>query len=1152
MGKYNFTHLHVHTQYSLLDGASKITDLVKKAKDLGMTSLAITDHGVMYGVIDFYKECKKEGIKPILGVEAYVINGDILDKDSGRAEERYHLILLAENNEGYKNLMKLVSISHKDGFYYKPRMNKEMLRKYHEGIICLSACLSGEVQDNILKRDYDEADKRALEYKEIFGENNFFLEMQASPIPEQIEVNSVLCDMSKRLNIPLVVTNDIHYVESEDSKVQEILLCIQTGKKLSDDDRMKMSSNTYYFKTEEEMAEYFSDNLDALTNAKLIADRCNVEIEFGKYKLPKYKIETGETSFEFLKRLCYEGIDKYFKDETSDEKKKLIERIDYELSVISSMGFVDYFLIVWDFIKFAKDHDIPVGPGRGSAAGSLVSYALNITEVNPIKYNLLFERFLNPERVTMPDIDVDFCTQRRGEVIDYVTEKYGADCVSQIVTFGTMAAKQVIRDVGRVLDMPYQDVDQIAKAIPYEMHMTIEKALEINKDLKDLYLTNEDVRFLIDTAKKLEGLPRHASTHAAGVVITDKPIYEYVPLSKSEDFVVTQFNMTTIEELGLLKMDFLGLRNLSVIKDTLVQIENNYGKKIDLLNIDMNDKEVYKMISEGKTEGVFQLESKGMTQFMKMLKPERLEDIIAGISLYRPGPMDMIPKYIQGKVDPDSITYDCDEVRDILSDTNGVMVYQEQVMQILQKLAGYSLGQSDLIRRAMSKKKMDVMIKEKETFVNGDKERGILGAVNNGISKEVAESIFDKMIDFANYAFNKSHSAAYSFVAYETAFLKRYYPAEFYSALMSSVMTSQEQVSQYILSARNLGIKVNAPDINTSSFAFSAKDGEINYALSAVKGIGFDIIEKMAKERDDNGKFLSLTDFIERMIKYNISRKAIENLIKVGAFDSLGGRRSQYLAIYLILYDKLLDKYKRQMDGQLDLFSLGMEEDEVIKDEFPNLDELDSNIKLMMEKELLGVYVSGHPLDSYKKTIEQKTNTTISKIKEKSEADEYLVKDNEEVIIAGLINSLNLKMTKTGSMMAFSEILDMTGEIELVIFPKTFERYKNAIAEENVVLVRGRVNLREEEVTILASEIALLEEKDVKAALTLTIESVKDKNMLSNMEKILSKYPGQSLIEIYSLDDKKSRNPKLKVRVCDELKKELGFLLGEKNVEINY
>lgn len=1142
----NFVHLHVHSEYSLLDGAARIKDLVRKAVENKMDSLALTDHGVMYGAMDFYKECKANGIKPILGVEGYVINGDIKEKELGRLEERYHLILLAENEEGYRNLIKLVSESHTEGFYYKPRMNKELLKKYHKGIICLSACLAGEVARLIMEQKLDEAREAAREYKEIFGEDNFFLEVQANTLPEQKMVNSELRKISNELGIKLVATNDIHYIEFEDWKVQDILLCIQTGAKLQDEDRMKMSSNDYYFKSEDEMRKALPDFEDAILNTKMIADRCNVEIEFGHYHLPKYKITTGETSEEFLTRLCEEGL----KNRYENVDDKLRERLNYELNTIKQMGFVDYFIIVWDFIKFAKDNGIPVGPGRGSAAGSLVSYVLKITEVDPIKYDLLFERFLNPERVSMPDIDVDFCVDRRSEVIDYVTRLYGEDCVSQIVTFGTMAAKQVIRDVGRVLDIPYTDVDVISKMIPYEMHMTIDRALEENQELKNVYLHDEKTRFLIDTARKLEGLPRHSSTHAAGVVITGEPVSNFVPLAKSEDFVVTQFNMTTIEELGLLKMDFLGLRNLTVINDTVRDIERNYGKKIDILNIDMDDENVYKMISEGKTEGVFQLESKGMTAFMKELEPESIYDIIAGISLYRPGPMDFIPDYIRGKKNKSQIKYDDEKLIPILESTYGCIVYQEQVMRIFRDLAGYSLGRSDLVRRAMSKKKMDVMLKEKEVFINGDGDK-VEGAVARGVSRQAAEKIYDKMIDFAKYAFNKSHSACYAVVAYETAWLKYYYPAEFMAALITSVENSQGAVSAYIASSKALGVELLEPDINESGYTFRANGKTIRYALSAVKGIGREQIENLVYERELNGPFTDLYDFISRMMEYGITKKTIENLIKVGALDSLGGKRSQYLAVYILMYDEIAYKQKTSMNGQLNLFDMDENQDDR-EDEWklPEIDELSDKVKLSMEKELLGMYVSGHPLNEFRNVINENATNTCAELNQMNDNGEFVMNDNKQVQICGIIQKVNVKVTKKNTTMAFCTLEDMTGEVELICFPATFDRYRDIIDEDQIVMCSGKTNIKEDEgCKIIVQEITPIAELKSEIMMSLYIDTIKDKNLLENIEKTLRRFEGEDVIEIVSRDDNKSRKPKMKVNVSAQLVKEISLLLGDDNVK---
>lgn len=1056
----SFAHLHVHTEYSLLDGSNKIKECVARVKELGMDSVAITDHGVMFGVIDFYRAAKAEGIKPILGCEVYVAPGSRFDKEPGvRGEDRYyHLVLLAENDQGYHNLMKIVSRGFTEGYYYKPRVDMEVLREFHEGIIALSACLAGEVQKNVLRGMYEEGKAAALRYQEIFGEGNFFLELQDHGMQEQKQVNQSLLRMSQETRIPLVATNDVHYTYAEDEKPHDMLLCIQTGKKLADEDRMRYEGGQYYIKSEEEMKGLFPYALEALENTQKIADRCNVEIEFGVTKLPKYDVPEGYTSWEYLNKLCYEGLKKRYPD--GDDSLK--ERLEYELSVIKSMGYVDYFLIVWDFIKYAKDHGIMVGPGRGSAAGSIVSYCLEITSIDPIKYQLLFERFLNPERVSMPDIDVDFCFERRQEVIDYVVRKYGSDRVVQIVTFGTMAARGVIRDVGRVMDLPYAFVDSIAKMVPTELNMTLDRALTMNQELKKLYQEDAQVQELIDMSRRLEGLPRHTSMHAAGVVISQKSVDEYVPLSLGSDgSVTTQFTMTTLEELGLLKMDFLGLRTLTVIQDAAKLAEKSSGKAIDMGAIDYNDKKVLDSIGSGKTEGVFQLESGGMKNFMKELKPQNLEDIIAGISLYRPGPMDFIPQYIKGKTHPEEITYDCPQLEPILEPTYGCIVYQEQVMQIVRDLAGYTLGRSDLLRRAMSKKKGDVMQKERQNFVYGNKEEGVPGCIANGIDEKTANKIYDEMIDFAKYAFNKSHAAAYAVVAYQTAWLKYYYPVEFMAALMTSVIDNPGKVSEYIYTCKQMGIAVLPPDINKGEGNFSVDNGNIRYGLAAIKSIGKPVIHAILEERKTRGPFKTLKDFIERLSSREVNKRTIESFIKSGAFDSLGGTRKQFMMVYVKILDQVNQERKYSMTGQMSLFDMVSDEQ---KSEFdiplPDVGEYEKETKLAFEKEVVGVYLTGHPLEDYaekwKKNI---SKTTLDfQVDEETETGHAKVYDGAKEIVGGMISAKTIKYTKNNKTMAFITLEDLVGSVEVVIFPKDYERNQQYLTEENKVFIKGRVS----------------------------------------------------------------------------------------------
>lgn len=1053
----SFAHLHVHTEFSLLDGSNKIKEYVSRVKELGMNSAAITDHGVMYGVIDFYREAKKQGINPILGCEVYVAPNSRFDREITGGDDRYyHLVLLAENEEGYANLTKIVSKGFVEGYYYKPRVDKELLRKYHKGIIALSACLAGEVARFLTKGLYEEAKKTALEYQEIFGEGNFFLELQDHGIPEQGLVNQQLFKMSEETGIELVATNDIHYTYAEDAKPHDILLCIQTGKKLSDENRMRYDGGQYYVKSEEEMLRLFPYAKQALENTQKIADRCHVEIEFGVTKLPKYDVPDGYTSWEYLQKLCYEGLEKRY----GDPSEELKERLSYELETIHKMGYVDYFLIVWDFIKYAKDHGISVGPGRGSAAGSIVSYCLEITTIDPIRYQLLFERFLNPERVSMPDIDVDFCYERRQEVIDYVTRKYGKDCVAQIVTFGTLAARGVIRDVGRVMDLPYAYVDSISKMIPQELGITIDKALKMNPDLKKLYDTDETVTNLIDMAKRLEGLPRHCSMHAAGVVICQKPVDEYVPLSRAADgTITTQFIMTTLEELGLLKMDFLGLRTLTVIQNAVL-LARRKQPELNINQIDYNDQKVLDYIGTGKTDGVFQLESAGMKGFMKELKPHNLEDVIAGISLYRPGPMDFIPQYIRGKNDSSSITYDCPQLEPILAPTYGCIVYQEQVMQIVRDLAGYSLGRSDLLRRAMSKKKAAVMEKERKIFIYGDEETGVPGCIKNGIDEQTANKIYDEMIDFAKYAFNKSHAAAYAVVSYQTAWLKYYFPVEYMAALMTSVIDNPSKVSEYIYACRQMNIKILPPDINKGEANFSVDGGDIRYGLAAIKSIGRPVIKAIVEDREELGLFQNLEDFITRLSAKNIlNKRTIENLIKAGALDTLGGTRKQFMSIYVQIVDHVTQEKKNSMVGQMTLFDLVSEDQ---KEEFqirmPDVGEYSKETLLAFEKEVLGIYVSGHPLEAYEEKWKKSISATTADFQLDEETGHTKVHDGAKEIIGGMITEKTIKHTKTNQMMAFITVEDLLGTVEVVVFPRDYEKNRDYLEVDSKVFVRGRVS----------------------------------------------------------------------------------------------
>lgn len=1147
----NFTHLHVHTEYSLLDGSNKINEYVARVKEMGMNSAAITDHGVMFGCIDFYRAAKAAGIKPILGCEVYVAPGSRFDREIGQAEDRYyHLVLLAENNHGYENLMKIVSKAFVDGFYYKPRVDMDLLQEYHEGIIALSACLAGEVAKNITRGMYEEAKSAALRYEKIFGKGNFFLELQDHGIPQQQRVNQQLLRMSQETGIALVATNDVHYTYDTDAEAHDILLCVQTRKLLSDENRMRYEGGQYYVKSPEEMAEIFPYIPEALENTQKIADRCEVEIEFGVTKLPKFDVPAPYTSWEYLNKLCYDGL----KERYSGDLTELEKRLEYELGVIKTMGYVDYFLIVWDFIRFARDHDIMVGPGRGSAAGSLVSYTLGITKLDPIKYNLLFERFLNPERVSMPDIDVDFCFERRQEVIDYVVEKYGKDRVVQIVTFGTMAARGVIRDVGRVMDLPYAQCDAIAKMIPEELNITIDKALKMNPELKNLYTTDETVKKLIDMSRRLEGLPRHTSMHAAGVVISQKSVDEYVPLARASDgSIVTQFTMTTLEELGLLKMDFLGLRTLTVIQKAVKLIEKNKGISLDMDHVDYNDKAVYDMLGAGKTEGVFQLESAGMTSFMKELKPESLEDVIAGISLYRPGPMDFIPQYIEGKNNPDSIHFLCPQLEPILSATYGCIVYQEQVMQIVRSLGGYTLGRSDLVRRAMSKKKAAVMEKERQNFVYGNEEEGVPGCVNRGISEEIANKIYEQMMDFAKYAFNKSHAAAYAVVAYQTAYLKCHFPVEFMAALMTSVIDNPPKVADYILSCRRMGIAILPPDINKGDSTFSVDGGGIRYGLSAIKSIGKPVIEAIVAERNQRGDFTSLRDFIERMTGKDVNKKAIENFIKAGAFDELPGNRRQKMMVYAQILDAIVQEKKNMMAGQMSLFDFVSEEEKTAYEiHMPDVEEYPKEAKLAFEKEVLGIYISGHPLEEYETCWRKNISAVTTDFMPDEESGQPKVRDGQQVIVGGMITEKTIKYTKTNKVMAFLTLEDLLGTVEIVVFPRDYEKNVRLMEIDEKVFIKGRVSVEEERASKVICE-SMYSFEDAPRELWLQFET--KESFLSREQELyedLKEADGKDGVVIYIKSPKaiKRLGASKSIRISQDLLVRLYEKYGKDNVKV--
>lgn len=1144
----SFVHLHTHTAYSLLDGEGTIPNLVKRAKELGQTALAITDHGNMYGVIDFYECAKENGIKPIIGCEVYLAPRTRFDKVHEVDSKNSHLILLAENNTGYHNLMKIVSAGFTEGYYYRPRVDMQLLKEYNEGIIALSACMSGVLSRQLLMGNYDEAKRRAEEFLEIFGRDRYFVEIQDHGIFEQKKLNRDLLRLAAELEIEVVATNDIHYVSRRDAEYQDVLMCIQMGKTVDDPDRMKMSCDTLYLKSEEEMQELFSYVPKALENTQKIADRCNVDIEFGKLHLPKFKIPQGFTSYEYLESLVEKGMSERYPDDDGFVEK----RMRYELETIRQMGYVDYFLIVWDFIHYAKSRNIPVGPGRGSAAGSVVSYCLHITDVDPIKYNLIFERFLNPERVSMPDIDIDFCYVRRGEVIDYVNRKYGEDNVAQIVTFGTMAARLAIRDVGRALNIPYGVVDEVAKQVPQELKITIKSALEINYKLKELYDSSTDIKKLIDTAIELEGLPRHTSTHAAGVVITSGGIDNFVPLQKNDDVITTQFTMTTIERLGLLKMDFLGLRTLTVINDTVEHIKSGRGINVDIENIDMCNKAVYDMISSGETDGVFQLESAGMKQFMKELKPTSIEDIIAGISLYRPGPMDSIPRYIANKNNPSEVKYKHPMLEHILDMTYGCIVYQEQVMQIVRELGGYSLGRADLVRRAMSKKKADVMEKERHNFIYGTEEDGVHvdGAVKRGIDEEVAASIFDEMMDFASYAFNKSHAAAYAVVAYRTAWLKCHYPVEFFAALLTSFTESTDKVTKYIDVAKRLGIKMLPPSVNKSGREFSVDNDSLRFGLAAVKNVGGGVVDEISAERRLGGEFIGLTDFCRRMINKKINKRVVESLIKCGAFDGMGSNRAQMFRAYEHVIDDAQTAMKTTMPGQLDMFSDMTEEVRKDEDNFDPCPEFPKAEILAMEKESIGMYVSGHPLDSKAEAIKASSTATIAEV---NENEEHRFNIGSQVTLSGIITKTRNQVTKKGDMMRYAELEDLSGSIQVIIFPGQLRKYEALAKEGCCVTIEGNLDITEDAPPKLRLEGMRPLDSDIKRRSKLYIRvSSEEKEKLSEIKSILKDANGDIGVVIkYSDTGQVMGAPKsMMIKKDDGRYEKLVAVLGADNVKL--
>lgn len=1148
-----FTHLHVHTEYSLLDGSNKIKEYVRRVKELGMDSAAITDHGVMYGVIDFYKEARAAGIRPILGCEVYVAPGSRFDKETSGGDNRYyHLVLLAENNVGYANLVKIVSRGFTEGYYYKPRIDMELLEELHEGIIALSACLAGEVQRHIMKGRVEEAKAAARRYEACFGKGNFFLELQDHGLPEQKNVNSTLLQLSKELDIPLVATNDVHYTYAEDEKPHDILLCIQTGKKLADEDRMRYEGGQYYVKSEEQMRELFPYALEALENTQRIAERCHVDIEFGVTKLPCFEVPEGYDSWTYLQKLCQEGLQERYGSHAGDQS--LQERLGYELNVIRSMGYVDYFLIVWDFISYARQNDIIVGPGRGSAAGSIVAYCLRITDIDPIRYNLLFERFLNPERVSMPDIDIDFCFERRQEVIDYVGKKYGSDKVVQIITFGTMAAKGVIRDVGRVMDLPYAYVDSIAKMIPNELNITIERALEVNPEFRKLYEQDEQVKNLIHMSRRLEGLPRHSSIHAAGVVICSEPAEELVPLSRGSDgSITTQFTMTTIEELGLLKMDFLGLRTLTVIQNAVRLAEKGHGDRVDLNSIDYDDKAVLASIGTGRTDGVFQLESGGMKNFMKELKPRSLEDIIAGISLYRPGPMDFIPKYIRGKNNLHDITYTCPQLESILAPTYGCIVYQEQVMQIVRDLGGYTLGRSDLVRRAMSKKKQSVMEKERDNFIYGNEEEGVPGCAAKGIDEKTAGQIYAEMMDFAKYAFNKSHAACYAVVSYQTAWLKYYYPVEYMAALLTSVIDFPHKVSEYIMTCRSMGIAILPPDINAGEAGFSVSEGSIRYALTAIKSVGRPVINAIVREREAGGPYRSLKDFIARTSELDVNKRAVENFIKSGALDGLGGSRRQFMSVYAQIIDHIQQDKKNNLAGQLSLFDIAAEEDKEEYDiRMPQVGEYPKELLLAFEKEVLGIYVSGHPLEEYEEMWKKHITNTTADFLLDEETGESRVRDGQTVTIGGLITDKKIKYTRNDKVMAFLQVEDLAGTVEVIVFPRDYERNAARLMEDNKIFIRGRVAVEDEkDGKLICEKITGFDEVQRKLWIKFPTKEAYEQAEAELLAR-LAESDGRDRVCIYVESPKAIKNlpPNRSVRADGELVEKLSEVYGKENVKV--
>ena len=1147
-----FTHLHVHTEYSLLDGFSRINQLLDRCQELNMDSIAITDHGQMYGVIEFYKAAKARNIKPIIGCEVYISDDDHLKKDPSN-KRYYHLILLAKNKEGYKNLLKIVSEAYVNGFYYKPRIDFDFIKNHKDGLIALSACLNGEVNQRILENDIKKAYETAQKYKDLFGKDNYYLELQNHGLREQRQVNEVLNKIHKDLDIELVATNDVHYINKEDAYYQDVLLCVQTGSLIKDEDRMKMPADEFYLKSYDQMQAIFKDYDRAISNTQKIADMCNLEIEFHNPHLPYFsKLPENTTNLEYLTDLVDQGLAKKYENVTEEIRS----RAQKEITVINNMGYIDYFLIVWDFVKYAKDHDIAVGPGRGSAAGSIVSYALDITQIDPIKYHLIFERFLNPERVSMPDIDIDFDYVRRDEVVEYVNELYGRDHVSQIVTFGRMQARNAIRDVGRVLDISYGKVDKIAKLVPQVINMTLDRALEESDKFREAYQNDAESKRLIDTARKLEALPRHTSIHAAGVVMSKEVLTDIVPLALSNDLIVTQYNMTEIEELGLLKMDFLGLRNLTVIKDTIKDVKKNRGIEIDIENIDENDPNVIRQFNKANTIGLFQFESAGMRNFLKNLKPTVFDDLIAANSLFRPGPMDEIPTYIHNKNNPQDISYIDEKLKPILGVTYGIIVYQEQVMQIVQQLGGFSLGEADNLRRAMSKKKMDVMEANREVFVHGkvDEDGNVLvpGCVRNGVSEKNANIIYDEMISFAKYAFNKSHSAAYSLVAIQTAYLKHYFPEEYMANLISSVMDNTSKLYTYISETKSMGIELIAPDVNISYENFHAKDGKIIFGLSAIKNLGINFINAIVASRNGGGKFLNFKDFLERVEAYDsraLNKKGLESLIKAGAFDSMGYMRSRLMAVYESAMTNVHEGQKINVKGQMNLLDFADDSATKSTDDInmPEINEYPKKVKLSLEKDVLGFYISDHPLSDASDRLSELVNFKTS-FKEELTDLEIQRLDNKYVTMAGIITGKSEIMTKSRTLMSFASLEDMYGTIDMVIFPETYRKYRNLIEEDNVVLVKGKLQVDENDVKLLTSEFIDIESLNLKVLYLKT-----EYNRYNNLKSILQEAPGDTPVVIYFADKNKSvkLDQKLWININDNLMEKLYNFLGKENVKLN-